>query len=141
MEDSEKWDTDDGARRFYDDLTAIDWIFEYTKEKLRLKKLAAQGGLYGYLASVFDSSQIWIVLICTGIAAGSLAACIDIVANWLGDLKDGYCQETFYLSRTFCCWGLDGMDPPRRNVQSQADTKPQHLKPAINGFLGVQLYT
>lgn len=105
--DADAWDSVT-RRRFYDDLTAIDWIFEYTKEKLRLKRLSAKGGLTGYLASVLDSSQVWIVLILTGLAAGFLAAVIDIIANWLGDLKDGYCRPALYLSRNFCCWGLEG---------------------------------
>lgn len=50
---------------------------------------------------------MWVVLIGTGVAAGVLAAGIDIVTNWLGDLKHGYCKETFYLSQRFCCLGLD----------------------------------
>jgi chloride channel 3/4/5 len=102
------WAAEGTERRFYDDLTAIDWIFEYTKERLRLRRLASRGGLMGYFAKLWDSSQIWVVLIGTGVAAGLLAAAIDIVANWLGDLKDGYCGTKFYLSRNFCCWGLPG---------------------------------
>ncbi|KAI5779100.1 chloride channel [Geopyxis carbonaria] len=95
------------GRRIYDDLTAIDWIFEYTKERLRLQALGRRSGLLGYIAQLWDSSKIWIVLVGTGILAGVMAAAIDIVTNWLGDLKDGYCRTNFYLSRSFCCWGLD----------------------------------
>lgn len=47
------------------------------------------------------------MLIGTGLAAGLLAAGIDIVTNWLGDLKHGYCNSHFYLSREFCCLGLE----------------------------------
>lgn len=101
---------EDSGRRFYDDLTAIDWIFEYTKERLRLRKLDRKLGLSGYFARMLDPSQIWLVLIGTGIAAGLVAAAIDIVTNWLGDLKDGYCSTGFYLSRNFCCWGLKGVN-------------------------------
>lgn len=39
--------------------------------------------------------------------SGLLAATIDIVANWLGDLKFGYCSTGFYLNKDFCCWGLE----------------------------------
>ena len=98
---------DGPGRRIYDDLTAIDWIFEYTKERLRRRSVERRTGLTGYLAKLLDSSHIWIVLIGTGVAAGVVAGGIDIVANWLGDLKDGYCSSSFYLSRNFCCWGLD----------------------------------
>ncbi|KAF8243288.1 hypothetical protein K440DRAFT_562321 [Wilcoxina mikolae CBS 423.85] len=103
----EGWATEGTGRRFYDDLTAIDWIFEYTKERLRQRNLERQTGLIGYFAKLLDSSQIWVVLIGTGIAAGLVAAAIDIVANWLGDLKEGYCRSSFYLSRNFCCWGIE----------------------------------
>lgn len=54
------------GRRVYDDLTAIDWIFEYTKERLRIRTLERQGGLTSQLKLLFDSSQIWLVLIGTG---------------------------------------------------------------------------
>jgi chloride channel 3/4/5 len=63
-----------------------------------------------------DSSQAWIILVCTGyplfpmlttgVSVGILAASIDIVADWLGDLKEGFCKPTFYLNRGFCCWGI-----------------------------------
>lgn len=93
----------------YDDLTAIDWIFEYTKERIRIRGLLRRTGVVGYFARLLDSSQIWIVLIATGLMAGMLAACIDIVTNWLGDLKHGFCSGGFYLSREFCCLGLERM--------------------------------
>ncbi|KAL8734800.1 MAG: hypothetical protein Q9181_003024 [Wetmoreana brouardii] len=100
-----------GRRVGYDDLTAIDWIFEYTKERQRLRFLHAQAtGLVGYAQQLLDASQIWIVLVITGLAAGILAAGIDIASDWLGDLKTGYCNTGtggghFYLNKGFCCWG------------------------------------
>lgn len=100
-----------GRRVGYDDLTAIDWIFEYTKERQRLRFLYSHAnGLIGYAQQLLDASQIWIVLILTGLAAGVLAATIDVASDWLGDLKTGYCKPGvggghFYLNRGFCCWG------------------------------------
>ena len=92
-------------------MTAIDWIFEYTKERQRLRILySSAAGFLGYLKQLLDSSQIWIVLIATGIAAGIVAAGIDIASDWLGDLKTGYCRTgtdggNFYLNKYLCCWG------------------------------------
>ena len=60
------WVAEGPGRRVYDDLTAIDWIFEYTKERLRIRTLERQGGLIAQLKLLFDSSQIWLVLIGTG---------------------------------------------------------------------------
>lgn len=43
---------------------------------------------------------------------GIIAAFINIVSDWLADIKTGYCKDTkfgtqFYLSKQFCCWGHD----------------------------------
>jgi chloride channel 3/4/5 len=102
-----------GRRVGYEDLTAIDWIFEYTKERQRLRMLYSSAtGLLGYVQQYLDASQIWVVLILTGLAAGVFAAGIDVASDWLGDLKTGYCSAGvdgghFYLNRYFCCFGYD----------------------------------
>lgn len=114
--DAVDWHVEGPGRRVgYDDLTAIDWIFEYAKERQRLRVLLSNTkGLWGHAYRFADDSQIWIVLIATGIAVGAIAAGIDVVSDWLGDLKTGYCGNVaaggrFYLNKYFCCWGLDGM--------------------------------
>lgn len=95
-------------------MTAIDWIFEYTKERQRLRVLYSSAtGIMGYLQKLADASYIWFVLVGTGVAAGVLAASIDVASDWLGDLKAGFCSHgpgggKFYLNRAFCCWGLEG---------------------------------
>lgn len=107
----------DGPRRRvgYDDLTAIDWIFEYTKERQRLRMLYSRAsGFLGQFNQLLDASQIWFVLIGTGLTAGILAGGIDVASDWLADLKNGYCRTgagggRFYLSKGFCCWGHTGL--------------------------------
>lgn len=101
-----------GVRRVaYDDLTAIDWIFEYAKERQRIKRLlAGSQGISRTLRQLVDASHVWMVLVLTGISVGFVAAGISIVSDWLGDIKLGYCKTgdasgQFYLSRQFCCWG------------------------------------
>ncbi|KAJ5554808.1 hypothetical protein N7461_003278 [Penicillium sp. DV-2018c] len=102
-----------GRRVGYDDFTAIDWIYEYTKERQRKRLLYSSGqGLLGPARRLLDASNVWLVLIATGIAVGIIAASIDIATDWLGDLKTGYCKNgsgggRFYLNKSFCCWGLD----------------------------------
>lgn len=102
-----------GRRVGYDDLTAIDWIYEYSKERTRLRQLSANTpGLLGHLRLVADASQIWWILVATGVAVGSIAAGIDVASDWLGDLKTGLCSNVenggrFYLNKVFCCWGID----------------------------------
>lgn len=102
-----------GRRVGYDDLTAIDWIFEYAKERQRLRFLkSASSGILGHIREIADASQIWWILVLTGIASGLIAAFIDVASDWLGDLKTGYCKPgeeggRFHLNRSFCCWGYD----------------------------------
>lgn len=105
-----------GRRVGYEDLTAIDWIFEYTKERQRQRVLHSSSAssampLLGYLQRFLDASQVWVVLILSGLAAGALAAAIDIASDWLGDIKYGFCSSVdggkFYLSKTACCFGYD----------------------------------
>ncbi|KAH8805673.1 chloride channel-like protein 3 [Xylogone sp. PMI_703] len=102
-----------GRRVGYDDLTAIDWIFEYTKERQRLRSLSfGAGGLLGYARQLIDASQVWVILILTGILTGTLAASIDVASDWLADLKTGYCSAgldggRFYLNKYFCCFGYN----------------------------------
>lgn len=99
-----------GRRVGYDNLTAIDWIYEYNKERTRQRQLNIHSsGLLGQLKILGDSSQIWWVLVATGVAVGSIAAGIDVASDWLGDLKTGLCSNVqdggrFYLNRAFCCW-------------------------------------
>ncbi|MCJ1352689.1 MAG: hypothetical protein MMC33_002673 [Icmadophila ericetorum] len=109
-----EWYAEGPRRRVgYDDLTAIDWIFEYTKERQRLRILYSRAtGILGYTRQLLDASEVWLVLIATGLASGVLAAGIDVASDWLGDLKNGYCRNgrgggRFYLNKAFCCWGLD----------------------------------
>ncbi|KAI1433384.1 chloride channel [Xylaria sp. CBS 124048] len=102
-----------GRRVGYEDLTAIDWIFENTKERQRLRVLHANAtGILGYIRQLADSTEVWIILVLTGMAVGSVAAGIDVVSGWLGDLKTGYCSSgpdggAFYLNKQFCCLGYD----------------------------------
>lgn len=104
-----------GRRVGYDNLTAIDWIYEYSKERMRLQHLFTNTpGFLGQLRVLADASQIWVILIATGIAVGGIAAGIDVASDWLGDLKTGACSNVerggkFYLNKTFCCWGEDSM--------------------------------
>lgn len=102
-----------GRRVGYEDMTAIDWIFEYTKERQRLRILYSSAtGFLGYVQQFLDASQVWVVLVLTGLATGIFAASIDVVSDWLGDLKTGYCKAGvdgghFYLNKPFCCTGYE----------------------------------
>lgn len=95
----------------YDDLSAIDWQLEYAKERSRKEKLDQLPGIYGKILWALDISQVWIVLILAGVSVAFIAAFIDIVSRWLGDIKFGHCTDAFYLTREYCCSGIDLNDP------------------------------
>lgn len=111
---SHDWYTEGPGRRVgYEDMTAIDWIFEYTKERQRLRVLSSSAsGILGYFQHFLDASQVWIILVLTGLLVGAIAAGIDVTSDWLGDLKLGFCSSGpegghFYLNKSFCCYGYD----------------------------------
>lgn len=48
-----------------------------------------------------------------GAAIGMNAAFLNIITEWLSDVKLGHCKTAFYLNENFCCWGEEnGMDCP-----------------------------
>ncbi|EFX02890.1 voltage-gated chloride channel protein [Grosmannia clavigera kw1407] len=55
----------------------------------------------------YDAGQGWIVVTLIGAAIGLNAAFLNIVTEWLSDIKMGYCTTAFYLNESFCCWGAD----------------------------------
>ncbi len=42
-----------------------------------------------------------------GAAIGFNAGSLNIVTEWLSDIKLGYCTTAFYLNEKFCCWGAE----------------------------------
>lgn len=104
----------------YEDFTTIDWVRDAAREQQRCKaqKQADLGLFEGHLISrgaglkrrlrqSYDAGQAWIVVTLIGIAIGLIAACLNIVTEWLSDIKLGYCTTAFYLNESFCCWGAE----------------------------------
>ena len=55
----------------------------------------------------YDAGQAWIVVTLVGASIGFIAACLNIVTEWLSDIKLGHCETAFYLNENFCCWGAE----------------------------------
>lgn len=55
----------------------------------------------------YEAAQGWIVITIIGIAIGMNAAFLNIITEWLADIKLGHCKKAFYLNEDFCCWGED----------------------------------
>ncbi|KAJ3300244.1 hypothetical protein HK104_002806 [Borealophlyctis nickersoniae] len=97
-----------GRRVAYDDFTTIDWIHDFSKERVRRRNLRNLQGPWATVRKAYDSSQGWLLVFIVGAVTGLLAAYIDVASEWLSDVKNGYCSAGFYLNRNFCCWHVDG---------------------------------
>ncbi|TPX33883.1 hypothetical protein SmJEL517_g03332 [Synchytrium microbalum] len=102
---SNDWMTDGTGRRVvYQDFTTIDWIYDFAKERQRVRKLMSLEGWKGQWTRVFDASQAWLLVGAVGLLMGLLAGSIDIATAWLSDTREGFCSAGFYLNHKFCCW-------------------------------------
>ena len=113
----------------YEDFTTIDWVQDAARESLRRKARrkarASQPSPYTgrvflgrgrgkwrrKIAEAYDAGQAWIVVTLVGAAIGLNAAFLNIVTEWLSDIKLGHCETAFYLNESFCCWGAEGGCP------------------------------
>ncbi|KAJ5007638.1 putative chloride channel protein UM03490-D [Colletotrichum sp. SAR 10_66] len=100
----------------YEDFTTIDWVQDAAREqarrKLRRRRRAGmldtgQAGWKYRLRESYDAAQGWLVVTLIGITIGLNAAFLNIITEWLSDIKMGYCTTAFYLNENFCCWGED----------------------------------
>lgn len=114
---SQKIDEEIQEIKKYEDFTTIDWVQDAAREQLRRKayqqansKYIQGGGHAGLrykLWQSYDAGQAWIVVTLIGAAIGLNAAFLNIITEWLSDIKLGYCKSAFYLNENFCCWGED----------------------------------
>ena len=102
----------------YEDFTTIDWVQDAAREQLRRRArrkehagFFARKGRFGVRYKVweaYDAGQAWIVVTIVGASIGLNAAFLNIITEWLSDIKLGYCTTAFYLNEDFCCWGAEG---------------------------------
>ncbi|KAB5532592.1 chloride channel [Coniochaeta sp. 2T2.1] len=98
----------------YEDFTTIDWVQDAAREQLRRKaKRRRNAGLWDRgkfdwrhrLRESYEAAQGWIVVTIIGAAIGLNAGFLNIITEWLSDIKLGHCTTGFYLNENFCCWG------------------------------------
>ncbi|TPX37050.1 hypothetical protein SmJEL517_g00989 [Synchytrium microbalum] len=96
----------------YEDFTTIDWVRDMMREHRRRTRMLADQppGLAAQVVKLWDASQSWILVTIVGICIGVVAAFVDVVAAWLGDIRMGYCQTEWYVSKKICCMGSQNAD-------------------------------
>ncbi|KAF3384677.1 putative chloride channel protein, partial [Penicillium rolfsii] len=105
----------------YEDFTTIDWVQDAVNEQnaRRAKRRTGGGfwdqeGVLGWRRKVresYDAGQAWLVVTLVGMAIGLNSAVLNIITEWLSDIKLGHCTTAFYLNEQFCCWGAEGGCP------------------------------
>lgn len=101
----------------YEDFTTIDWVQdaarEQTRKRTRRKDAAVffqKDGAWGWrrkLWESYDAAQAWVVVTIVAVVIGLDAAALNIVTEYLADLKMGYCTSAWYLNEGFCCYGAE----------------------------------
>ncbi|RDH38024.1 chloride channel [Aspergillus welwitschiae] len=108
----------------YEDFTTIDWVQDAVHEQARRRAKRRDGsgfwdqeGTFGWRRKVresYDAGQAWLVITIVGAAIGLISAILNIITEWLSDVKLGHCTTAFYLNEQFCCWGAEGGCPEWR---------------------------
>ena len=86
-----------------------------------MQALSELPGLAGIGSRLWDVFVPWFVVVATGVGTGILAACLDVLSAWLSDLRSGLCRDTWWMSKSTCCAGLDCEYSPTFSDGGKAD--------------------
>lgn len=131
----------------YEDFTTIDWIQDAIQEQAgrRAKRRSGKGfwdqdGTFGWRRKVsesYDAGQAWLVVTLVGMAIGANAAFLNIITEWLSDIKLGHCTTAFYLNEQFCCWGAESGMFGRLSLLVMQDTDFDSAQAVRSGSIGL----
>ncbi|THY54914.1 CLC voltage-gated chloride channel [Aureobasidium pullulans] len=128
----------------YEDFTTIDWVRDAAREQQRRKAKRQERagfereGRLGWrrrLWEAYDAGQAWLVVTLIGTAIGLNAAFLNIVTEWLSDIKLGHCTTAFYLNESFCCWGAEEGRLVKSYAPYAAGSGISEIKCIIAGFV------
>ena len=92
-------------RLWYDQFTSTDWVHDSIADGYRVLELKKKRGWRGRLALLLDSAQGWVLVALIGMVTATIAYFVDVTESAIFDIKRGFCQDAWYLSRTNCCVG------------------------------------
>lgn len=90
------------------DFVIHDFVNEKTRSHiLRAERAREEGGRF---ARNRYYAKVYLVLVMLGVGAGAIAAALDLVVDWLTDVKFGSCRGAWYVSRSVCCHSVADLD-------------------------------
>lgn len=125
----------DTAADFRGDFVIHDFINAKTRSHILHAEHERESG--GRWAGVSYRAKIYFVLVSIGIAAGLVAASLDMCVEWLSDLKFGMCTNGWFLTHDLCCrLGEEGADCSYRMWSQMIPMVPGiPVPPALISFL------
>ena len=87
-------------------------------------------------------------LVCLGERVGTCiglnAAFLNIITEWVSDIKQGHCTTAWYLNENFCCWGAGhgvcNFFPPSRHATHYISLLPKTNEPEYLCFFLPHLF-
>ena len=102
------------------DFVTVDWVHDVEVARHH-RELAQKQKIFGPFIAMYDAVQGWLCLSIVGVATGLCAGMIDFGVEWVFDMKFGYCQTHFFMSKAICC-----MESSPAEVRSQLNNKPMN---------------
>ena len=90
-------------RVWYDQYTSTDWVHDNIADNFRIRDLRSRKDIRGRIFAWFDGAQGWILSAIVGCITAFIAYFVDVSENAVFDIKEGYCTERFYVSKSKCC--------------------------------------
>lgn len=91
-------------RVWYDQFTSTDWVHDSIADAFRVRDLRARKDIRGRLYAWFDGAQGWLLVAIIGFITACIAHFVNVSETSFFDLKEGFCDEGWYLSKTKCCY-------------------------------------
>ncbi|KAJ7579113.1 chloride channel [Mycena floridula] len=96
-----------GIRVWYSSFSSIDWLHDAIKDSVRFSKLRKRKSVRARARLLLDKSLGWIIVTIVGFITAIIAFLVVRSEQWLFDLKEGYCRESWWRAKRLCCPPVD----------------------------------
>ncbi|EGC41744.1 CLC channel protein [Histoplasma capsulatum var. duboisii H88] len=97
-------------RVWYDQFTSTDWVHDSIADGIRLRQLRSRKDIRGRLLAWFDGAQGWILVAVIGCITACFAYFVDVTEHAMFDIKQGFCTESWFVSKRRCCLSEEKCD-------------------------------